>query len=175
MDRFPRLAQLALALAISACQSAPSADVTAAGGGAAPSPPPVQQAASFDPDLPIVTVYKSPTCGCCQGWVDHLRAEGFRVEVVDMNDRTGIASGRGVPDSLASCHTGVVGDYFVEGHVPAEDIRRLVEEEPNGLGLAVPGMPIGSPGMEQGDRVDAYDVILVSREGQNTVWASHGG
>jgi hypothetical protein len=176
MDRLLRLAPLASALLLAACQSAPSADVTtSSGGSAAPETAPVQPAAAFDADLPIITVYKSPTCGCCQGWVDHLRESGFRVEVVDMNDRTVVTSGRGVPRELSSCHTGVVGDYFVEGHVPAEDIRRLVEEEPNGLGLAVPGMPIGSPGMEQGDRVDPYDVILVSRDGQHTVWASHGG
>ncbi len=158
---------------ITACQPAP-ADTDVSADVAAPASAPVQTAANVDPALPVITVYKSPTCGCCQGWVEHLQHNGFRVEVVEMTDRSAIAEGRGVPRDLGSCHTGVVGGYVVEGHVPAADIRRLLEEAPEAAGIAVPGMPVGSPGMEQGDRVDAYDVILIGRDGSRTVFASHG-
>jgi len=172
------VAALAAALFTAGCQSGPSADVTAtqpATPAAGPAETPVRPVANVDPDLPVVTVYKSATCGCCQGWVDHLQHEGFQVEVVEMNDRSAVSSGRGVPRELGSCHTAVVGDYVVEGHVPAADIRRLLEEAPDAAGLAVPGMPIGSPGMEQGDYVQPYDVILIDRTGEGTVFAHHGG
>ena len=155
------------------CQSAP-ADVDASADVAASEATPVQTASNVDPDLPVITVYKSPTCGCCQGWVEHLERDGFQVEVVEMTDRSAIAEGRGVPRDLGSCHTAVVGDYVVEGHVPATDIRRLLEEAPDAAGIAVPGMPIGSPGMEQGDHVQAYDVVLIGKDGSRTVFASHG-
>lgn len=156
-----------------ACQPAPSG-IDSSADASAPATTPVQTAANVDPDLPVITVYKSPTCGCCQGWVEHLQHDGFRVEVVEMTDRSGIAQGRGVPRDLGSCHTAVVGDYVVEGHVPAGDIRRLLEEAPDAAGIAVPGMPIGSPGMEQGDRIDPYDVVLIGRDGSRSVFASHG-
>lgn len=156
-----------------ACQPAPS-DNDASADVAARGATPVQTAANVDPGLPVITVYKSPTCGCCQAWVEHLQGDGFRVEVVEMTDRSAIAEGRGVPRDLGSCHTAVVGDYVVEGHVPASDIRRLLEEAPDAAGIAVPGMPIGSPGMEQGDRVQAYDVVLIGKDGSRTVFARHG-
>jgi hypothetical protein len=165
---------LAVAFLVAACQPAPSADVAGPAAGVPAPVTPVQTASSVDPDLPVVTVYKSPTCGCCQGWVEHMGADGFRVEVVDMNDRSAISSGRGVPRDLGACHTAVVGDYVVEGHVPAADIRRLLEEQPDAAGIAVPGMPIGSPGMEQGDHVQPYDVVLIARDGSRSVFASHG-
>jgi hypothetical protein len=171
------LVALAGSLVVSACERGPSADVTVADPPATEAQDaPVQPAANVDPDLPVVTVYKSPTCGCCRAWVEHLQEDGFRVEVVDMNDRSALSSGRGVPRELGSCHTAVVGDYVVEGHVPAADIRRLLEEAPDAAGLAVPGMPIGSPGMEQGDHVQPYDVMLIARDGgQHSVFSSHGG
>lgn len=100
--------------------------------------------------LPLVTVYQSPTCGCCGEWVKHMRASGFRVETRDMDDVTPIRRRLGVPGELLSCHTATVGGYAIEGHVPATDVKRLLREGTRVKGLAVPGMVIGSPGMEQG-------------------------
>jgi hypothetical protein len=99
---------------------------------------------------PQVSVYKSPTCGCCGEWVKHIQAAGFRVETHEIADVAPIRRRYGVPESLASCHTAVVGGYAIEGHVPAADIQRLLRERPKVTGLAVPGMVVGSPGMEQG-------------------------
>jgi len=97
-----------------------------------------------------VTVYKSPACGCCGDWVKHMRANGFGVEVIDVQDVTPYRHRAGVPDHLASCHTAIVDGYAIEGHVPAGDIRKLLSERPRVTGLSVPGMVVGSPGMEQG-------------------------
>ena len=122
----------------------------------------------------VVRVYKSPTCGCCADWVDHLREAGFRVEVSDREDVTRAKVELGVPPSLGSCHTAVVDGYVVEGHVPAEDIRRLLAERPDVVGLAVPGMPAGSPGMElPGGRTDPYDVVAFDPAGATSVFSSH--
>ena len=121
----------------------------------------------------LVMVYKTPTCGCCRAWVEHLRNAGFRVETVDRDDLTMVKSATGVPERLASCHTATVGGYVVEGHVPAEDIRRLLRERPTVAGLAVPGMPVGSPGMEvPGRPADRYDVLSFDRAGVTSVFAS---
>ncbi|MDQ8756756.1 DUF411 domain-containing protein [Sphingosinicella sp. LHD-64] len=120
-----------------------------------------------------VTVVKTPTCGCCGAWVEHLRAAGFEVTVTDVEDVTPTARELGVPDDLRSCHTASVGGYAVEGHVPVEDIRRLLAERPDAAGIAVPGMPIGSPGMEMGDRREPYQTLLFRRDGQRRVFASH--
>jgi hypothetical protein len=100
--------------------------------------------------LPPMTVYKSPACGCCGEWVKHVRANGFRVETREIADTAPIRRRYAVPDHLASCHTALVGGYAIEGHVPASDIQRLLRERPKVRGLAVPGMVVGSPGMEQG-------------------------
>lgn len=100
--------------------------------------------------LPEVTVYKNPSCGCCGEWVKHIRANGFRVETREVADVAPIRHRYGVPDALASCHTAVVGGYAIEGHVPAEDIKKLLREKGKVRGLSVPGMVAGSPGMEQG-------------------------
>jgi hypothetical protein len=100
--------------------------------------------------LPLMTVYKDPACGCCGEWVKHIQANGFRVETREVADVTPVRRRYGVPEYLASCHTAVVGGYAIEGHVPASDIRRLLRERPKVTGLAVPGMVAGSPGMEQG-------------------------
>ena len=123
--------------------------------------------------LPLVeiTVYKSPTCGCCTKWVDHLTASGFKVTAHDTTDMASVKTSLGVPDGMASCHTAVVNGYVVEGHVPAADIRRLLEEKPAVTGLAVPGMPMGSPGME-GTRTDKYDVLAFGK-GKAAVFARH--
>ena len=120
-----------------------------------------------------IEVVKSPTCGCCTLWVEHLRREGFEVRIVDTEDVAATARWLGVPDDLRSCHTGSVGGYAIEGHVPAADIRRLLAERPDALGLAVPGMPLGSPGMEQGDAREPYTVVLFTRDGRRTAFAQH--
>ena len=117
-----------------------------------------------------IVVYKSPTCGCCSKWVDHLEKNGFSVEVHDQRDMGIIKDRFGVPRNLQSCHTAQVGGYFVEGHVPADVIRRMLEEKPAIQGLAVPGMPMGSPGME-GPRKDPYDVLAYDEAGKPSVYA----
>lgn len=114
--------------------------------------------------LPLVTVYKSPTCGCCGEWVKHMRASGFRVETRDIDDVTPIRRRVGVPDELSSCHTAMVGVYAIEGHVPAADVKRLLREGTKVKGLAVPGMVIGSPGMEQGP-AQPYATIAFDEHG----------
>ncbi len=120
-----------------------------------------------------IDVVKSPYCGCCAQWVEHLRANGFDVRVTDVENLDPVAHQHGVPDALRSCHTATVDGYVIEGHVPAADIRRLLDERPPGTGLAVPGMPIGSPGMEQGDRRQPYATILFDRSGRQQVFARH--
>lgn len=114
---------------------------------------------------PAVTVYKTRTCGCCGKWVEHLKANGFDVTVNEVPSTAEYRERYGVPTKLQSCHTAIVGGYAVEGHVPAADIQRLLKEKPKAKGIAVPGMPIGSPGMEQGDRKDTYSVILFTEDG----------
>lgn len=125
-------------------------------------------------DTDTVVVYKSPTCHCCSKWVEHLRSAGFTVSVKNENAMTPLKTRLGVPADLASCHTALVRGYLIEGHVPAQDIRRLLAEHPKAKGLAVPGMPIGSPGMEQGDRIDPYKVVLFSDDAPPSVFATHG-
>jgi hypothetical protein len=110
---------------------------------------------------PRVTVTKDPNCGCCGDWVEHLRQAGFAVEVRDVPDVNRVKARLGVPSDLAACHTAEVSGYVIEGHVPASSIRRLLAEKPNAIGLAVAGMPVGSPGMEvPGTPPDTYDVVL---------------
>lgn len=114
---------------------------------------------------PTMKVSKTPSCTCCTAWIEHLRANGFTVTVTDTLDMRGVKARAGVPDGLSSCHTGEIAGYVIEGHVPAHAIQRLLTEKPNAIGLAVPGMPIGSPGMEGGTPV-AYDVILFAHDHQ---------
>jgi hypothetical protein len=120
-----------------------------------------------------VTVFKDPNCGCCKSWVDHLRKHGFAVTAKDTSDINGPKRTARVPERLYSCHTAFVGGYVVEGHIPAEDIQRLLAEKPRIAGIAVPGMPAGSPGMEMGNRKDKYDVIAFNRDGTTRVFVSH--
>ncbi len=122
-------------------------------------------------ELPPVTVWKSPTCGCCGKWVEHMRKAGFKVTVKNMDSMDMVKRMAGVRDELQSCHTARVGGYTIEGHVPAADVQRLLSERPNVLGLAVPGMPSGSPGMENGER-DPYDVLAFTASGSK-VFSSH--
>ena len=118
-----------------------------------------------------VTVYKSPTCGCCSKWVDHMTASGFKVTAHDTSDMQSVKTKLGVPDAMASCHTSVIAGYVIEGHVPAADIQRLLRDKPKVAGLAVPGMVTGSPGME-GSRSDPYNVIAFG-QGKTSVFARH--
>ncbi|MCU7931026.1 MAG: DUF411 domain-containing protein [Candidatus Thiodiazotropha sp. (ex Codakia rugifera)] len=118
-----------------------------------------------------IVVYKSPTCGCCKKWIDHLKDNGFTVEVHNQRNMNPVKKELGVPRHLQSCHTAKVGGYVVEGHVPANLIVRLLKDKPQIKGLAVPGMPMGSPGME-GPRSDAYDILTFQQNGKTTVYAS---
>ena len=121
-------------------------------------------------------VIKTPTCGCCSVWIERMKAAGFTVKARDVADTSPVAKAAGVPDRLRSCHTAKVGGYVIEGHVPAADIKRLLATKPKGaLGLSVPGMVAGSPGMEMGGRSDRYQVMLIKADGKHTVWANHGG
>ncbi len=122
--------------------------------------------------LPPMTVYKDPNCGCCAEWVSHVRKAGFVVTVRDTADMSSVKASFGVPSALESCHTARVGAYAIEGHVPADLIQKLIREKPVARGLAVPGMPQGSPGMEQGAPKDAYEVLLFDKAGKTRVFAS---
>ena len=123
--------------------------------------------------LPVIEVYKSASCGCCHLWVDHLRAAGFTVKAQDVPNPSDYRTKYGIPDDLGSCHTGLVAGYALEGHVPAAEIKRLLAERPKARGLAVPGMPLGSPGME-GPRKDPYDVLLIQPDGRPKVYKHYG-
>ena len=120
-----------------------------------------------------MTVFKDPNCGCCTEWVTHLRKHAFQVVVKDTSDVTGIKATARVPRQLYSCHTAFVNGYVVEGHVPAADIQRLLKDKPEVAGIAVAGMPAGSPGMEVPGRVDRYDVMAFTRDGRTSVFARH--
>ena len=129
-------------------------------------------ASSTSATEPTLVVYKTPTCGCCKGWVESMQKSGFKVEVHDLPDLASIKHAAGVPDSLQACHTARIGGYVVEGHVPAADIRRLLAERPDVAGIATPGMPMGAPGME-GAYSDHYDVVTFGGTARSTVFASH--
>ncbi|MEO7634189.1 MAG: DUF411 domain-containing protein [Sphingomicrobium sp.] len=123
----------------------------------------------------LIKVAKSPSCGCCTAWVEHLRGAGFAVQVANVDDVSPIARRLGVPDDLRSCHVAIAGGYFIEGHVPAADIARLLREKPKALGIAVPGMPNGSPGMDAGGRGERFYTMLVAKGGGRRRFAVHGG
>lgn len=124
-------------------------------------------------DPNVMKVYKTETCGCCNDWIDHIEAAGFKVESTNLPQLQAKKIELGVPANLASCHTAVIDGYVIEGHVPATDILKLLNEKPNVTGLTVPGMPHGSPGMETG-RVDSFDVLTFEKDTDKTsVWASY--
>lgn len=152
------LAVIAVSVGLAACSEGPA---TAAGGSEA------------EAGLPTMVAYRSPACGCCELWVEHMRAAGFRVDVEVTSDMDRVKRQAGVPPGGGSCHTAHVGDYFVEGHVPAADVKRLLAEKPDARGLTVPGMVKGSPGMEQGGIREPYDVLLVGNDGSTSIFASH--
>src|SRR5258706_12406647 len=120
---------------------------------------------------PKVDVYKDPTCGCCANWVTHMKTRGFETTVTDVRDIAGIKTKYHVPNQLRSCHTALVGGYVLEGHVPATDVQRLLKQRPMVVGLAVPGMPVGSPGME-GSNGRPYDVLTLDAAGKTTVYST---
>jgi hypothetical protein len=124
------------------------------------------------PKEPTITVYRDPNCGCCTKWIEHLIKHGFLVTDRKSDEMSEVKRGLGVPGKLESCHTGVVNGYVIEGHVPAADIKRLLKEKTKVAGLAVPGMPMGSPGME-GPRTDRYDVVSFDKSGNTKVFAKH--
>jgi len=121
-----------------------------------------------------MTAYKTPWCGCCGGWIAHMRQAGWTVEVIEREDLAPIRAQHGIPDRLASCHTAVVGVYAVEGHVPAGDVDRLLRDRPAARALSAPGMPAGSPGMEAAGR-EPYQTVLILANGSTRVWGRHNG
>ena len=137
-------------------------------------------AISFFPNIGFafpdtLIVHRTETCSCCGAWVERMNSAGIRTEVNFVNEETlgSIKSLLGIPLEISSCHTATIGSYFIEGHVPAEDIFKLLTEKPNSLGLSVPGMPIGSPGMEMGNNKEPFDTLLVFENGKTQVFNSH--
>jgi hypothetical protein len=128
--------------------------------------------AQYETKLPTIQVYKSASCGCCAKWVDHLRAAGFTVTATDVPSVADIRTKYNVPSAVASCHTAIVDSYIVEGHVPAEYVRQLLTKRPAVAGIATPGMPIGSPGME-GPNAKPYDIVSFDKQGKTAVFATH--
>lgn len=127
------------------------------------------------PAVTVIAVYKDASCQCCSKWIAHLRASGFAPTVTDQSDMSSLKDSMGIPAALRSCHTAVLGKYLIEGHVPASDLRRLLTSAPHKVvGLAAPGMPSGSPGMEMPGRADRYDVIAFDAHGATSVFAQHG-
>ena len=120
-----------------------------------------------------MTVMKSPSCGCCSKWVEHVRAHGFEVKVVNVDNIMAVKAKAGIPQKMASCHTTMVGGYVIEGHVPTSDIKKLLAQKPKAKGIAVPGMPIGSPGMEHGDHRQPYQTLLIKADGSTSIFARH--
>jgi len=120
-----------------------------------------------------IEVFKSPRCGCCQKWVEHLEQNGFEVSVQEVDNLQPVKERARIPAGKGSCHTAFVDGYAIEGHVPASGIKRLLEEKPDARGLTVPGMPVGSPGMEMGDRKDAYEVLLFRQNGETETFSQH--
>lgn len=133
-------------------------------------------AACAAPPARAMTVFKDASCGCCSAWIDHMTAAGFKADAEDVDDLAAVKTKYGVPEDLASCHTGVIDGYVVEGHVPAADVARLLKERPKAVGIAVGGMPVNSPGMEvPGEPDEPYTVWLFDKAGKRIAFAQHGG
>ena len=122
--------------------------------------------------LPKMTVWKSPSCGCCGNWINHMKAAGFQVEIKNVEEMQSVKTQSRIPENLRSCHTAKVGGYLIEGHVPAADVKRLLAEKHITRGLAVPGMPSGSPGMENGEH-DPYNVVTFDKNGVTSIFSKH--
>ena len=170
MNVICKMTAVVLALGLAACAKTPATGAA----NDATSVTPTSAALAVDTSLPPIVAFNSPTCGCCELWVEHMRAAGFQVEVKDTQDMGAIKAEAGVPVGQGSCHTAKVGKYFLEGHVPAADVKRLLAEGPDARGLIVPGMVPGSPGMEQGGVTKPYDVLLLAKDGSTTVYSHHG-
>ena len=165
INRVRSLSLLAIMAGLSACAPTTGAPVAVVAA--------VEQSAEVH-GLPVALVHKSPTCGCCGLWVDHLKEAGFQVEVRNSEDVMPVKQRLGVPYGKGSCHTAEIAGYFIEGHVPAEDIKRLLAEKPDAKGLVLPGMPMGSPGMEgPAGTVRPYTVELVGRDGTTSSFSQH--
>lgn len=158
-----RLLSLAIISLLSACGSADAAQDAA-------EPQAVLASATGEQALPTILVYKTPSCSCCNGWVEHLRAAGFTVDARNVTDLMSVKRDAGVPVAMSSCHTALVDGYVVEGHVPVEQLTRLLEERPEIAGIGVVGMPIGSPGME-GPNASPYQVLSFDHQGRAAVFA----
>lgn len=174
MNFFRAALACALATTAAACGGSSGDDAAAKAAPAAPAAPgAAAPAAAPSADAPLVVVYKDPSCGCCKQWVEHMRQNGFRVEAHDTSGVDGIKDGAHVPAAARSCHTGLVGGYAIEGHVPAEAVRRLLRDHPADVaGLAVPGMVTGSPGME-GPNPQHYEVVAFTKDGRTSVYEQH--
>ena len=162
IDIRPVLFSVLCAAALTACEKSTTAVAT-----------PIATGVAEEAALPLVVVHKSPTCGCCESWITHMKAAGFPVGVKDVDNLDAIKTKVGVAYGKGSCHTAEVGGYFVEGHVPATDVKRLLAERPQAKGLTVPGMPAGSPGMEVEGSSQAYQVIGLTKEGTDVVVAKY--
>jgi hypothetical protein len=160
MRRFIQLSAIAL---LAACGNADAAQTES-------TPEAILASPVVDQSLPTVLVYKTETCGCCNGWVEHLRAAGFNVDARNVRDLMSVKTDAGVPGPLVTCHTALVDGYVVEGHVPVDQIKRMLAERPDVAGIAVAGMPIGSPGME-GPNAQPYQVMAFDRQGRTSVYA----
>jgi hypothetical protein len=175
--RLMGLGALMTALAVAACSGADgAANDTASGSAAAPGDPQSARVAASDGTATAATadtieVWKDPNCGCCKNWIEHMRKHGFTVIAHDTEDMTPVKQAHGIGADLVSCHTGMIHGYAIEGHVPADLVRKMLNEKPKIAGLAVPGMPMGSPGLEGGMK-DKYDVIAFTSDGQRSVYAS---
>ncbi|GMV06893.1 MAG: hypothetical protein AMXMBFR53_31680 [Gemmatimonadota bacterium] len=165
MDR-TRIPAGLLVLALAACGGPEASEA-----GTAVAQAPAATAAAATAELPTILVYKTEGCGCCNGWVEHLQAAGFQVDARNVADLMSVKRDAGVPASHSSCHTALVDGYVVEGHVPADVVKRMLAERPEVAGIAVPGMPIGSPGME-GPNPRPYDVLAFDRKGGSSVYTT---
>lgn len=152
------------AIACSKSEPAPATEV-------AQTAPPANVATTTSATPVAIKVYKTPTCGCCKAWVEHLEQNGFKVEVVDMPDLSAVKTKYGVRPELQACHTAIVNNYVVEGHVPADVILKMINDKPAIAGIAVPGMPMGSPGMEAGGAKESYAVMSFDSTGKSSVYA----
>jgi hypothetical protein len=128
---------------------------------------------AFAANLPEVVMYRDPACTCCGDWMKHMQSQGFKVKNVPIADIFAFKEKQGVTDDLASCHTAIIDDYVVEGHVPSDDIKRLLAQKPDIRGIAVPGMPVGTPGMEMGNKKDSYAVVSFDKKGQTKVFKQY--
>ncbi|MEN5206981.1 DUF411 domain-containing protein [Stenotrophomonas terrae] len=161
-------------LLISACNASPSASASAAATPTVAAPAKTVEAAPASKALPLVVVHKDPNCGCCGGWAEHMQAAGFPVQLNDTSDMMAVKQRLGIGDGMMSCHTSEIDGYVVEGHVPVEDIKKLLAERPQARGLVLPGMPVGTPGMESPDGYrQAFTVALLGNDGSLSEFSKH--